>query len=353
MRKFHISSFSGRSGISHYAKDFFDFILSPRGYEQLDPELCASSAIEEVELDDMVHIEIGVNEVSAIQALYQLIDRGHRNVTVTLHDPPFISWPYFRFRSWPLNLLSKFIHLYLHNFGIGDGYFKKIGKIFVLTHAGAMKTRSRYRLSNVFHLPFLVNPGALCTSALAATQNLVFFGFIAKNKGLDYALELHERLLEFFPECKFFVVGDAMGGDSAAYLSNLKSRYTSNVEYLGFVDDAGLKNVFEQATIAVMPFAAYRSIIPASASILNAMAAGKVVCATSVNAISEFIQDGVTGVILRRNIESDVEQIRALLATDGAVNKLANNAVEFLRLNHGPVSVGDVFDHAIETRCGI
>lgn len=353
MRKLHISSFTGRSGISHYAKDFFDCILAPRGYEQFDSELCSSSVIEEIKLDDMVHIEIGVNEANAIRVLYLLLDRGHRNVAITLHDPPFISWPHFRFRSRSLNLLSKLVHLYLHNFGIGEGYFKKIDKIFVLTHAGAMKTMSRYRLSNVFHLPFLVNPGALRTSSLLAPRNLVFFGFIAKNKGLDYALEVHERLLKFFPQCKFFVVGDAMGGESETYLSKLKSSYASNVEYLGFVDDAGLKNVFEQSSIAVMPFVAYRSIIPASASILNAMAAGKVVCATSVNAISEFIHDGVTGVILRRNIESDVEQIRALLATDGAVNKLANNAIEFLRLNHGPASVGHAFDHAMEARCGI
>lgn len=353
MRKIHISSFSGCTGISRYSKDFFDFILTTRGYEQLDSEECTARAIEEIKLDDMVHIEIGVNEAAAIRALYWLINMGHRKVTVTLHDPPFISWPYFKFRSRPLNLLSKFIHLYLHNFGIGNGYFKKIHKIFVLTHSGAMKTRSRYRLSNVFHLPFLVNPGALCTPASAAAQNLMFFGFIAKNKGLDYALALHERLLKFFPQCKFFVVGDAMGGESATYLGNLKQRYTSNVEYFGFVDDARLKSVFEQAAIAVMPFAAYRSIIPASASILSAMAAGQVVCATSVNAISEFIHDGATGVILRRNIESDVEQIRALLATDGAANKLAINAVEFLRLNHGPASVGHAFDRAMETRRGI
>jgi hypothetical protein len=61
----------------------------------------------------------------------------------------------------------------------------------------------------------------------------------------------------------------------------------------------------------------------------RSMAAGQVVCATSVNAISEFIHVGATGVIPRRNIESDVEQNRALLATDGATNKLVINAFDF------------------------
>lgn len=345
MRKFHISSFSGRSGISHYAKDFFDFILSPRGYEQLDSELCGSSAIEKIQLDDMVHIEIGVNESTAIRALYELIDRGHRNVTVTLHDPPFISWPYFRFRSRQLNLLSKFAHLYLRNFGIGEGYFKRISKIFVLTQAGARETVARYRLSSVFHLPHLINPADLRPQQLVTPPNLLFFGFIAKNKGLDYALALHERLLNFFPQCKFFVVGDAVNEGAARYLHTLKSRYVSNVEYLGFVNDARLKEVFDQASIAVMPFTAYRSIKPASGSILNAMAARKVVCATSVNAIPEFIHDGVTGVILRRDIDIDVGRIRELLTSEGAINHIAGNAVEFLRLHHGPDAVGHAFDN--------
>lgn len=345
MNMLHIASFSGRSGISHYANNFFDFILKPRGYEQLDSKLCNSIVIEGIKLGDTVHIEIGVNEAAAIRTLYQLIDRGHRNVSVTLHDPPFISWPYFQFRSQRLNEFSKFIHLYLRNFRIGDGYFKNINKIFVLTHAGVKKTESRYRLTNVFYLPFLIIPGALHSSTLPTPPNLIFFGYIAKNKGLDYALALHERLLNFVPQCKFFVVGNEVNGVSSSYLRELKSRYKSNVEYLGFVDDARLQEIFSLASVAVMPFASYRSIIPASASILSAMAAGKIVCATPVNAIPEFIHDGETGVLLRGDIAVDAERIRVLLTSDGGVNKLANNAVEFLRLGHGSIPVGHAFDH--------
>ncbi len=345
MRKFHISSFSGQSGISHYGKNFHSLILAPKGYEQLDSDLCNASVIDGINLDDMVHIEIGVNETFSVWALYRLIDRGHRNVTVTLHDPPFISWPYFRFRSPQLNALSKFAHLYLHNFGVGERYFKRISKIFVLTHAGAKKTKVRYRLSNVFQIPFLVNPGELCLPVLPIHPNLFFFGFIAKNKGLDYSLALHERLLSFFPKCKFFVIGDAVNRESVSYLHDLKARYASNVEYLGFLNDIRLKEVFGQASIAIMPFSAYRSIIPASASIFNAMAGGKVVCATAVNAIPEFIQDGITGILLQRDLDSDVERIRALIATEGAINHLASNAVEFLRQHHSPELVGHAFDH--------
>lgn len=345
MRKFHIASFSGRSGISHYGKCFFDLIFSARGYEKLDSESCDINTIDEIRPDDMVHIEIGVNEAASISALYRLLDRDCRNVTVTLHDPPFISWPYFRFHSRPLNALSKFTHLYLRNFGIGEGYLKRISKVFVLTHAGVKATVSRYGLTNVFYLPFLVDPTELHLPILPPPPNLLFFGFIGKNKGLDYALALHERLLAFLPQCKLFVVGEAIGEASKSYFQALKSRYIMNVEYLGFVNE--LQEVFDRASIAIMPFSAYRSIIPASASIINAMTAGKVVCATAVNAIPEFIQDGNTGMLLQRDLGIDVERIRDLLATEGEVNRLASNAVQLLRLYHGPEPVGHAFDQAI------
>ena len=345
MKMLHIASFSGQSGISKYANNFFDLILKPRGYEKLDSKLCNSTAIKGIKLDYAVHVEIGVNETAAIRTLYQLIDGGHRNVSVTLHDPPFISWPYYQFRSQRLNEFSKFIHLYLRNFKIGDGYFKSINKIFVLTHAGVRKTESRYRLTNVFYLPHLIIPGAPNLSMLPTPPNLIFFGYIAKNKRLDYALKLHERLLDFVPQCKFFVVGSEVDNVSSKYLRELKSRYKSNVEYLGFVEDVRLQEIFSLASIAVMPFEPYKSIIPASGSVLSAMAAGKIVCATPVNAIPEFILDGKTGVLLRGDLAVDTERIRTLLTSHGGVNKISRNAVEFLRLGHGVIPVGCAFDN--------
>lgn len=350
MKKYHISSFSGRSGISEYSRNFFDLVMSPRGYKQLDSDLCDLSVIEGIKIDDLVHIEIGVNEASAIRALYQLIDRGHRNVSITLHDPPFISWPYFRFPSIYLNNISKFIHLYLRNFGVGHAYFKKIKTIFVLTRAGVNKTVSRYRITNVQYLPFLVSPATLRLPSFPPPPNLIFFGYIAKNKGLKYALELHERLLDNLPQCKFFVVGDAVNDNASSYLCELKNRFKTNVEYLGFVDDSKLREVFALASVAVMPFAAYKSIVPASASILRAMASGKVVCATPANAIPEFIQDGVTGILLCGDVDVDAARIRSLITTEGCVKKYANTAFEFLSLGHGPVPVGLAFDQLPSNR---
>ena len=344
MKQFHISSFSGRSGISQYGKCFYELILSAKGYVKLDSKLLNIKLLDEIGIDDAVHIEIGINEAASISALYRLLDRGHRNVTITLHDPPFISWPYFRFNFRPLNALSKFAHLYLRNFGLGDRYLKQISKVFVLTHAGVRATVARYGLSNVFYLPFLVNPAELRLPVVPPPSNLIFFGFIGKNKGLDYALALHEQLLVSTPQCRLLVVGDVIDERSSKYFRKLRYRYVNNVEYLGFVKN--LQEVFDQASIAMLPFSAYRSIIPASASMITAMTAGKVVCATAVNAIPEFVRDGDTGILLEKNLSIDVERVQILLAAKGEINRIACNAAHLLRTHHCPESVRHAFENA-------
>ena len=347
MKKYHLGSFSGRGGISHYSSRFFEHVLRVRGYERLDTESSNGCDFDFIKCDDTVHVEIGVNERASISALYALIDRGCHRISVTLHDPPFIAWPYFNFRSRPINLVSKVVHLYLNSFGLENSYFERINRIFVLTQLGAKSTIERHGLSNVYQLPFLVDIESLRLPVLPPPPNLLFFGFISKNKGLDYALAVHERLLTLNPQCRILVAGEAVDAPSNRYLRNLKSRYIHNVEYLGFVGDNELAEVFAQTSIALMPFLDYRTIVPASASILTAMSAGKVVCATAVNAIPELIRDGYNGLLLTGNIERDAERIQSVISNERLVIDIVGNAAHLLRSNNEPSVVGRVFDAAI------
>lgn len=344
-RKFHVSSFSMHSGISRYACDFYDLVLSSRGYERIDVSSGETSGIELIRPYDTVHIEIGINQDAEIRFLYELIERRHQFIDLTLHDPPFIRWPHFGFKNALLNRLSKFVHLYLANFGFGQQEFHRIRRIFALTRKGHDIVRSRYGLSSVYYLPFVLRTGEI-QDPLPLVPNLFFFGFIAENKGLEYALALHEVILIDFPACRFLVFGDSTNPTGTRYLGKLKHRYSRNVDYLGFVEESELAAAFQRASIALLPFEPYRSVVPASASILGAMKMGKVVFSRNVNAISEFVHDGKTGFFLSGKLPDDATMLSSVLSDSRRAHQVSLEAIRYLRMAHNPEVVAAAFDQA-------
>ena len=345
--RYHAASFSHSTGISRYASDFYELVLLSRGYTRLEPHgaMIDSIADEIVARGDEVHVEIGVNETSEIALLYALLRRGCRSVDVTLHDPPFLRWPHFQFRNRHLNAASKVFHLYLRNFGIGTAELRMIRRFFVLTEKGRDAVRHRYGFTNVHYLPFIL-PVEDIDDPVPSPPNLLFFGFIAANKGLDMALDLHSGVLEKLPSTRFFVVGDAINSVGASYLADLKCRYTTNVEYVGFVEEAELKAIFLQSSVVLLPFREYRSVIPASASVLGAMARGRVVFTTDVNAVAQFVRHGRTGCLLSGSRDKDVLALVDMLSQPVEANRIARGAVDYLRIAHSADVVGKAYDAA-------
>lgn len=349
MTPLHIASFEGHSGISRYAVTFFEQVLKPRGFHARRP-----GQIDTLEMIDPVtpiHLEIGINEKETTALLYQLLASGFSQLSITLHDPPFLSWPYFNVQQSVLTKLAKFSQLYLKNFGIGERDLTKINKVYVLSRRGLQKTANRYPDARLFHLPFLATTTDLDVAAKEFQPHLLFFGYIAKNKGIEYTLALHKALLVKHPACQLHVVGRPIDAQAEVYYRKLQSAFSTNVNYHGFVPQAEIEAIFARTSLAIMPFEPYRSIVPASASIMDAMCRGQVVCATSVNAVTEFIEDGRTGVLLTNDLAKDAARVSSLLSAPADAEKIASNAMQHLKNHHSAAQVGEAFDR-IEPNCG-
>jgi len=342
MNPLHIASFGGTSGISRYAKDFFELVLKSRGFEAFSPG--DITFLRSIPKSTRIHLEIGVNESDTTALLYQLLERRFDNLSITLHDPPFISWPYFKFSHRILSNLSKAALLYLRNFGFGEGDIEKISKVFVLSHQGLEATKKRYPKANALHLPFVAPTCFSPISESSFKPNLLFFGFIAKNKGVEYALQLHRELLKRHPEVEIYVVGRPIDQAADIYLQSLKVEYSRNVHYLGYVPSSEIEGIFSNASIAVMPFEPYRSIVPASASIMDAMRRGHVVCATPVNAVGEFVRHGETGLFLSHDVRRDADLLSELIEAPGRAALISQNAIQRLLASHSAQAVGQAFD---------
>lgn len=302
---------SGRSGIAKYSKDFYELVLKQQNYLFLDSEEDIVSILSTIASRDHVHIEIGIFQKKEMEILMAMLDANYKSIAVTLHDPPLFKYPFREFRQSFINKISKFYDVYIDRFKKSGTYVSRIKYIYVLSQKGLSQITSKYKVSNVYYLPHIVNQDEIEMQNVE-NKNFIYFGFVGKNKGLEYSLRLHQKLISRFPEMQFYVVGDAIG-KAVFYFNYLKSTYKSNVHYLGYVAGDELPKVFSKATFALVIFKKYKFYFPFSGSLLSVMKYGKIPLTNNVNAVSEIISDKMNGFFLTGELNKDAETIEGIL----------------------------------------
>jgi len=115
---------------------------------------------------------------------------------------------------------------------------------------------------------------------------IAFFGYLAGYKGLDLLIEAMEPVLASIPTAKLLVAGTVPArmesrDERAAglrYFERLAERYASGaVEFLGFVPEAQLDDLFGRTSVMVFP---YRTAMSTSYAMAYALAAGVPVLAS-------------------------------------------------------------------------
>ena len=310
MKKFYISSKKGISGICKYSIDFYDLILKEKGYQFIESSDNLKDIQSIIALNDHVHIEIGMFSKNEINILFDLLKANYNNISITLHDPPLVKYPFYEFKNQFLHKVSKFYDKYFNSGGAVNKYLKKIKLIYVLSHKGMEALKNRYKIENVQYLPHIVNINEIekCTNT---TNDFIYLGFIGKNKGIEYSLQLHQSILKTHPTVKYYIAGKALG-HQIHYYNYLKEKYSTNVEYLGYVDEEKLIKTFRNATFAPILFNSYKFYQPFSGSILYSLKKGKIVLTNNVNATSELIEDGKNGFFLSGELEKDTDLLTSI-----------------------------------------
>ena len=343
MNYFYISSTNGLSGICKYSLDFYDLILKDRGYIMMDSNQHLTTIMSAVSSRDHVHIEIGIFQNKEIEILFTMLNAGYGNVSVTLHDAPLVKYPFRQFDNPFLNRLSKFYDKYINRFNAVLPYLKKLKAIYVLSHKGVDVIKKMYRIDNVFFLPHIVDTSEVQKGEIKS-NNFIYFGFIGKNKGIEYSLQLHQHLQIQRPEIKFYVVGKALGKESAFYKS-LKAKYSKNVHYLGYVPENELNDVFGNATFAIHMFRDYRFFWPLSGSILYSLKKGKIVLTNNVNTIPEIIDDKRNGFYLSGNLKKDSEILNGFIENRTLLETVNNEVYSHLIQYHSAAAVTKNFNN--------
>ncbi len=337
MKYFYISSINGLSGICKYSKDFYELILKDKGYIFMDSKQNLTTIMSAVSSRDHIHIEIGVFQKDEINILFTMLNAGYGNVSVTLHDAPLVKYPFHEFENSFLNKVSKFYDKYINRFRTVLPFLKKLKAIYVLSHKGVEVIKKKYRIDNVFFLPHIVDTDEVQKGEIN-NNNFIYFGFIGRNKGIEYSLQLHQQLQIQRPEINFYVVGKALGKERAFYKS-LKAKYFKNVHYLGYVPENELNDVFGNATFAIHMFRNYRFFWPLSGSILYSLKKGKIVLTNKVNTIPEIIDDRKNGFYLSGNLRKDSEILNDFIANKSLLETVNTEAYNQLIQNHSAEAV--------------
>ncbi len=332
MSKFYICNTENRSGISRYAEDFYNLILAPNSYVHLQPSDVDQHFLDKLGANTYFHLELGAGQFPECDLLIKLIDYGFKNINITLHDPPFLTFPFYRFNIPLLNQLSRGFDWYFNTFGATKRVLKKCGNIYVLSQKGRRSVKCRYGLTNVRCIPHIVDPKKVETIPLDGTiSDILFFGFIGPRKGLDYALRLHAKLQTILPGIKLHVIGEATAAKTAKYFESLKSQFNSGVIYHGFVPESGLDAIFNKVAHVFLPFQEYGYLCPASGSVFNALRRGRIVWTNPVNAIGEVINDEINGIFFASDIDVDAKRFISLTSSLSDVRVLSEAALATAR----------------------
>jgi glycosyltransferase involved in cell wall biosynthesis len=336
MKKYYISAKDGQSGISRYARDFYRLVLKERGYEFIDSNDKISNILSLISSRDYVHIELGIFQKKEIELLFTMLRANYKHVVVTLHDAPLIKYPFYEFKNPVLNALSKLSEVYANSFGAAQRYVKKIKAIYVLSKKGMEAVKLKYKVNNVFYLPHVVDPEPPAIET--GNNNFIYFGFIGKNKGIEYALQLHQQVLSKYPDINFYVVGKPLGKQKKFY-EVLQEKYSHNVHYLGYVPEEKLQDTFDRANFALLFFKKYRFFWPASGSILYSLKKGKVLFTNPVNTVQEIVENGKNGFYISGGLKEDADRLAQLIGDKPALQAVKVQAYNYLLENHSAEAV--------------
>ncbi len=141
-------------------------------------------------------------------------------------------------------------------------------------------------------------------------------GAVVKRKGIRVFVEAAVDILKVVPNVKFIIVGGALTQEEGTYRDKIeelviKLNLQEKIIFTGFIE-----NVPE--AIAAMDILVFPSIEPEGfpLGIIEALACGKPVIATDINAHLEIIQHGINGLLIEINNKTALSKAVITLLTD-------------------------------------
>jgi glycosyltransferase involved in cell wall biosynthesis len=124
------------------------------------------------------------------------------------------------------------------------------------------------------------------------------FGVIEPRKGQDHFIIAAAKVIEQFPNARFWIVGSLSFADNTEYLNRLHSlaasfSLTDRIHFAGFQDD--VPRWMSGMDVVVLASTGFESL---PTVLLEACVMGRAVVATDVGGVREIVRDGETGLVI-------------------------------------------------------
>ena len=144
----------------------------------------------------------------------------------------------------------------------------------------------------------------------------LYVGRLSEEKGIDTVLSLAKVL----PDIQFKIVGSGPDADRLHKLAH----GLDNVELLGFRSGDALQELYDNATVVLIPSRVHENFPLIT---LEAMAAGKPIVASNVGGIPEIVEDHITGFLVHPlDIQAWTEALMRAFYDDHMQETMSRNA---------------------------
>ncbi len=177
---------------------------------------------------------------------------------------------------------------------------------------------------------------------LGDTRNVLFVGRLVPYKGIEYLLSAFKILQHEFPDTRLVIVGD---GELKEKLSRQAddSGIGDRVDFVGHVPNSGLPAFYANSDLVVLP--SISRLEAFGIALIEAMACGKPVVASSIPGVSEVVEEGVTGFLVPpKDAPALAEAISRIIQDKNLASKMGRKARERVEGNYTWERVASSYD---------
>jgi glycosyltransferase involved in cell wall biosynthesis len=155
---------------------------------------------------------------------------------------------------------------------------------------------------------------------------VLFIGQLRASKGIPVLLDAAQMILESHPRTKFIIVGR---GPMEPYLRNkvVSCGLERAIAFTGYLSDSELAGLHTRADLLVLP--SFVEGVPRV--MLDAMAAGRPVVASDVGSVSDYLKNGVNGLLVKPGDPGELAKALGSLISDESLrNEMGANGKRML-----------------------
>lgn len=182
--------------------------------------------------------------------------------------------------------------------------------------------------------------------------NVLFVGRLEKRKGFSYLLRAFLRVKQELPQIRLIAIGPYSEKNKLRYESFLDTHSLSDVHFLGYVSKQELARYYRSCDVFCAPSTGGESF---GIILLEAMASGKPIVASSIDGYRAVVHHGVEGLLVQPKDDEQIAQgLLTLLKDTDLRARMSRAGLETVQQYSWEKIAGGVLDYygAVLHTCG-